>query len=311
MNRLTSLLKIKYPLIQGGMANIATAKFAASVSNAGGLGLIGCGGNDVKWLIEQVNEIRTLTDKPFGVNVMLMNPHAPLLMEALYELKVPVVTTGAGSPSAYIKKLQDVGTKVIPVVPTSALAARMEKQGADAVVVEGCEAGGHIGELTTMALVPQACDAVSIPVIAAGGIADKRGVAAAFALGASGVQVGSVLLATYECPIHINYKNLIIDAKDSSTIVTGRQSGLPVRVLKNEMAKKYLELSAKDVEPIELEKLTLGSLRKAVFDGDITSGSFMSGQISGMIKEIKSVEEVIKSMFDNVDEYILSIKVMD
>jgi len=310
MNDIRKLLNIKYPIIQGGMAHIATAQLAASVSNAGGLGLIGCGGYDAQWLIEQVKLIKSLTDKPFGVNVMLKNPHTPSIMEALYELKVPVVTTGAGSPSAYINKLKEVGTLVIPVVPATFLAIRMEKLGADAVIVEGCEAGGHIGDLTTMTLVPQVAEAVSIPVIAAGGIASKQGVAAAYMLGASGVQVGTLFLATHECPIHDNFKELVINAKDTSTTVTGRQIGMPVRVLKNEMAKTYLQLAAQDCDPHELEKLTFGSLGKAVFDGDITNGSFMAGQIAGLIKEVKSVKEVISDLFDNVDDYIASIKVI-
>ena len=310
MKTIANILKIKYPVIQGGMANIATAELAAAVSNAGGLGLIGAGGNSAQWVREEIIKLRKLTDKPFGVNIMLMSPHSAEIAELIIEMKVPVVTTGAGAPGNYIPAWKEAGIFVAPVVPSVALAVRVARQGADAVIVEGTEAGGHIGELTTMSLVPQVVDAVDIPVIAAGGIADQRGVLAAFALGASGVQIGTVLLASTECPIHENYKDKIVKAKDIDTIVTGRELRAPVRVLKNKMANEYLRLSKENVELMELEKLTLGSLRKAVYEGDLDNGSFMAGQIAGLVKEIKSVKEILSAMFDQVDQYKKEINVM-
>ncbi len=310
MKNICELLNIKYPVIQGGMANIATAELAAAVSNAGGLGLIGAGGYDANWVREEIRKIKTLTDKPFGVNIMLMSPYAEEIANVIVEENVKIVTTGAGSPGIYMNLWKRNQMIVIPVVPSAALARRVEKMGADAVICEGTEAGGHIGELTTMALVPQVKDQVDIPVIAAGGIADQRGVLAAFALGAKGVQIGTVLLATHECPIHMNYKLQIIKSKDSDTIVTGRQTKAPVRVLKNPMAVKYNVLSAQGVDLETLEKLTLGSLRRAVFDGDMDHGSVMAGQISGLIKEIRSVKEVLQSLFDGVNQYKQSLEVM-
>ncbi|MDD3123041.1 MAG: DUF561 domain-containing protein [Candidatus Izemoplasmatales bacterium] len=310
MENIAKLLNIKYPLIQGGMANIANHVLASSVSNAGGLGLIASGGDNAESIREKIKLCKKLTDKPFGVNIMLMNPFADEIAQMVIEEKVEVVTTGAGNPGKYMAAWKEAGIKVIPVVPSVALAIRMEKAGADAVIAEGTESGGHIGELTTMALVPQVADAIHIPVIAAGGIADYRQVLAAFSLGAKGVQVGTVLLATKECPVHQNYKDLILKAKDIDTVVTGRQTGAPVRVLKNAMAREYLLKSSKGVSLEELEILTLGSLRRAVFDGDIEKGSFMAGQVSGMIKEIKSVEEVIHDLFDPVEAYIRELKVL-
>jgi len=310
MTNITELLNTKYPLIQGGMANVATATLAAAVSEAGGLGLIGAGGYDAEWVRNEIRTLRTKTDKPFGVNIMLMSPHAPAIAQVVIEEKVPVVTTGAGSPGIYMKAWKEAGITVIPVVPSVALALRMERLGADALVVEGTESGGHIGELTTMAIVPQVADKVSIPVIAAGGIADRRGVLAAFALGAKGVQVGTVLLATKECPIHENYKTKVIEARDTDTVVTGRGTGAPVRVLKNRMARTYLEMSTQNVPLEELEKLTLGSLRRAVFDGDVDNGSFMAGQISGLVKGIRTVAEVLSDLFDTVDAYKDTLKVL-
>jgi enoyl-[acyl-carrier protein] reductase II len=303
MKNINELLQTTYPLIQGGMANIATATLAAAVSNAGGLGLIGAGGYDENWVRSEIRRIRTLTDQPFGVNIMLMSPHAKAIAQVVIDENVPVVTTGAGSPGIYLKAWKEAGIIVIPVVPSVALAVRMERLGADAVIVEGSESGGHIGDLTTMTIVPQVADKVKIPVIAAGGIADQRGVLAAFALGAKGVQVGTVLLATKECPVHENYKLRILSAKDTDTIVTGRTSGAPVRVLKNKMARTYLDMSKENVPLEELEKLTLGSLRKAVFDGDLDQGSFMAGQVSGLIKEIKTVKEVLVELFEGVEDY--------
>ena len=310
MRNISELLGIKYPLIQGGMASIATAELAASVSNAGALGLIGAGGNDGAWVRKEIRKCRKLTHKPFGVNIMLMSPHAKEIAQVVIDEHVSVVTTGAGSPGIFLEKWKAHGIIVIPVVPSVALAVRMERQGVDAIIAEGTEAGGHIGELTTMALIPQVCDAVNIPVIAAGGIADKRGVLAAFALGAKGVQVGTILLATKECPIHDNYKQKIIQARDSDTIVTGRGIGAPVRVLKNKMAIEYIRMAQEGVPLDELEKLTLGSLRRAVVDGNIETGSFMAGQIAGLVKEIKPVQEVISSLFDDVDDYLKKLEVM-
>lgn len=310
MKNITEILGTKYPIIQGGMANIANAVLASAVSNAGGLGLIGAGGYDAEWVRTEIRKCKTLTDKPFGVNIMLMSPHAKDIAQVVIEEGVKVVTTGAGSPGIYIPAWKSAGIKVIPVVPSVALAIRMERAGVDAVVAEGTESGGHIGELTTMALIPQVADAVKIPVIAAGGIADQRGVLAAFALGAKGVQVGTVLLATKECPIHDNYKQIVIDAKDTDTVVTGRGTGAPVRVLKNKMAVEYLRIAEQGVPLAELEKLTLGSLRRAVFDGDIDKGSFMAGQISGLIKEVKTVQQVLSDLFDGVDQYRTQLVVL-
>ncbi|VEU80980.1 Nitronate monooxygenase [Haploplasma axanthum] len=309
MKNISELLGVKYPVIQGGMANIATAELASAVSNAGGLGLIGSGGNDVNWVREEIRKCKKLTDKPFGVNIMLMSPHAKDIAAMVIEEKVKVVTTGAGNPGPYIKDWKDAGIIVIPVIPAARLAQRMEKAGADAVVAEGMEAGGHIGKLTTMAMIPQVVDAVNIPVIAAGGIADKRGVLAAFALGAKGVQIGTVLLATKECPVHDNFKKMVIDATDTSTVITGSDKA-PVRVIKNKMAVDYIALAKTDVSLEELEKMTLGSLRKAVFDGNVEEGSFMAGQISGLVKEEKTVKEVLEDLFDGVNEYKESLEVL-
>jgi enoyl-[acyl-carrier protein] reductase II len=300
MKNICELLKIKYPLIQGGMAHIADHRLAAAVSNAGGLGLIAAGANDGEWLREEIRKCRELTDRPFGVNLVMINPHASDLARILIEEKVAVVTTGAGNPGPFIPAWKEGGIIVIPVIASVALAVRMERAGADAVVAEGCEAGGHIGELTTMALVPQVVDAVKIPVIAAGGIADKRGVLAAFALGAKGVQAGTVFLASLECPIHENYKQKILSAKDTDTIVTGRNAGAPVRVLKNLMAKEYVKLSEQGASREELEALTLGSLRKAVYEGDLDGGSFMAGQGAGLIKEIRPVKQILSDLFDDL-----------
>jgi len=296
---LRDLLNIKYPIIQGGMANIADHRLASAVSNAGGLGLIGCGGWDPERVRDEIRKTKALTDKPFGVNIMLMSPYADALSDLVIEEGVKVVTTGAGSPAIYMKKWKEAGIKVIPVVPSVAFAIRLERSGADALVVEGTEAGGHIGETTTFVLVPQVVDAVNIPVIAAGGIADHRGLDAAFILGAKGVQIGTVLLASEECPIHPNYKEKVVKAKDTDTVVTGRQTGAPVRVLKNKMAREYLDLTKYgDAKLEDLEKLTLGSLRKAVFDGDLDNGSFMAGQSAGLVKAIRPVKEILEDIFE-------------
>lgn len=296
--KLNEFLNIKYPIIQGGMANIATGEFAAAVSEAGGLGLIASGGFDAERIREEIRICREKTDKPFGVNLMLMNPDVENIANMLAEEKVSVITTGAGSPEKYVSMWKASGAKVIPVVASVALAKRMERAGVDALIAEGGESGGHVGEMTTMALVPMVVDAVNIPVIAAGGIADGRQMCAAFALGAIGVQVGTCLLVSEECPIHINYKEAIIKAKDNGTAVTGRSSGAPVRVIKNAMAREYLKLESMKVERDELERLTLGSLRKAVLEGDTKNGSLMAGQVCGMIKEIKPVAEILEELYE-------------
>ena len=300
--RLNEFLNIKYPIIQGGMANIATGEFAAAVSNAGGLGLIASGGFDAERIREEIKICRLKTDKPFGVNLMLMNPDVDNIAKMLVEEKVDVITTGAGSPEKYVDAWKEVGTKVIPVVSSVALAKRMERMGVDAVIAEGGESGGHVGEMTTMALVPMVVDAVEIPVIAAGGIADGRQMVAAMALGAIGVQVGTCLLVAEECPIHENYKLAVIKAKDNGTVVTGRSSGAPVRVIKNNMAREYLKLEGQNVPREELEQLTLGSLRKAVIDGDAKMGSLMAGQVCGLIKDIKPVAKILEELYEGAKE---------
>lgn len=300
--KLNELLNIQYPLIQGGMANIATGEFAASVSNAGALGLIGAGGMDSETLKKNIAVCRELTDKPFGVNIMLLNPYAKEMAQIVINEKVPVVTTGAGNPATYIAKWKEAGIKVFPVVPSVALAKRLARHQVDGLIVEGTEAGGHIGELTTMSLVPQIIEAVDVPVIAAGGIASGRQLLAAYALGACGVQVGTCLLASEECPIHENYKKAIIKAKDTDTTVTGRISGTPVRIIKNKMAKTYVKKEKEGASMEELEVYTLGSLRKAVIEGDIHNGSLMAGQVSGLIKDIVPVKTIIEKMFKEYQE---------
>ena len=292
---ITELLGIEYPVIQGGMAWVADYHLAAAVSNAGGLGLIAAGGAPAEWVREQIREAKKLTDKPFGVNIMLMNPEADKIAKVILEEDIKVVTTGAGSPEKYMADWKAAGVKVIPVIASVALAKRMERCGADAVVAEGTEAGGHIGELTTMVLVPQVVDAVNIPVIAAGGIADGRGMAAAFMLGARGIQMGTIFSASKDSVIHENYKYSILKAKDIDSRVTGRSTGHPIRVLRNDMARKYLEMEKEGAPFEELEKMTLGSLRRAVQEGDAKNGSLMAGQIAGMIKEERSCEDIIKS----------------
>ena len=292
---ITRLLGIKYPIIQGGMAWVAEHHLAAAVSEAGGLGLIGAASAPAEWVREQIRAARKLTDKPFGVNIMLMSPYAADVAKVIVEEGVQVVTTGAGSPGKYMEMWKEAGVKVIPVVASVALAKRMERAGADAIVAEGCESGGHVGESTTMTLVPQVVDAVDIPVIAAGGIGDGRGIAAAFMLGARGIQMGTIFAASKESVIHENYKNSILKAKDIDSRVTGRSTGHPIRVLRNDMARKYLEMEKEGAPFEELEKMTLGSLRRAVQDGDAKNGSLMAGQIAGMIKEERSCEDIIKS----------------
>ncbi|EOS39295.1 enoyl-[acyl-carrier-protein] reductase FabK [Lachnospiraceae bacterium] len=294
--RLTELLGTEYPIIQGGMAWVAEHHLAAGVSEAGGLGLIGAASAPGEWVREQVRKAKALTQKPFGVNIMLMSPYADEVAKIIVEEGVQVVTTGAGSPEKYMSMWKEAGIKVIPVVASVALARRMERCGADAVVAEGMEAGGHIGESTTMALVPQVADAVEIPVVAAGGIADGRGIAAAFMLGAQGVQMGTCFVVTKESQVHENYKKCIIKAKDIDTRVTGRSTGHPVRAIRNQMTREYLRREQEGASFEELENLTLGGLRKAVVDGDVVSGSVMSGQIAGLVKEELSCEELIQKL---------------
>ncbi|OEH85777.1 2-nitropropane dioxygenase [Desulfuribacillus stibiiarsenatis] len=294
--RITELLGIQYPIIQGGMAWIANGDLAAAVSKAGGLGTIGAGSAPAEWVRGEIRKIKQLTDRPFAVNIMLLSPHAKDVVDVVIEEKVPIVTTGAGNPGIYMKQLQESGTKVIPVVPSVALAKRLEKLGVDAIIVEGMEAGGHIGELTTMVLVPQVVDAVQIPVIAAGGIADGRGVVAALALGAEGVQIGTRFIVAKECTApHINYKQAIIRANDRDTVVTGRPTGHPVRVIRNKLSREFMELERSGASAEELEKFGIGKYRIAV-EGDIDKGSILAGQIAGMVTKEETVAEIIQDI---------------
>ncbi len=306
-SRICDLLGIEYPIIQGGMAWVATAELAAAVSNAGGLGLIAAGGAPADVVREQIKKCRTLTDKPFGVNVMLMSPFADDIMQMLLEEKVAVVATGAGNPAKYIPSLKGAGIKVIPVIPSVAIATKMEKAGADAVVAEGTEAGGHIGELTTMCLVPQVVDALSIPVIAAGGIADARGAAASFALGADGIQVGTRFICSTECIAHQNYKEAIIKAKDRDAVVTGRVNGAPVRALKNKLTREYDRLEKEGATREEIEELGVGGLRRAFAEGDTEMGSLMAGQSAAMVQKIEPCADIIKSYFEGMSDVVEKI----
>ena len=294
-NRVCDLLNIDYPIIQGGMAWIADASLAAAVSNGGGLGII-TGTAPIEWIREEIRKAKKLTSKPFGVNVMLMMPHADQVAKLICEENVPVVTTGAGSPGKYMQMWKEHNIKVIPVVASVALAKRMEKCGADAVIAEGTESGGHIGQLTTMALVPQVKDAVSIPVIAAGGIADGRGLVASYALGAEGVQIGTRFLVAKECTVHQNYKDRIIKCKDIDSEVTGRSTGHPVRIIKNKLARQFIKLEAEGASKEELEALGTGALPRAARDGDIDNGSVMAGQIAGMVCKEQTCKEMIEEM---------------
>lgn len=299
---LNEILGIKFPIIQGGMANIATGNFAAAISEAGALGVIGAGGMSAEELRKEIRICRSITKKPFGVNIMLMNPEADKMAEVVAEENVAVVTTGAGNPGKYVERWKSSGIKIFPVVSGVSLAKRLASTGVDGIIAEGCESGGHIGELTTMALVPQVCDAVELPVIAAGGIGDGRQMAAAFALGACGVQVGTCLLVSKECPIHINYKEAIIAARDNSTTVTGRSAGAPVRLLKNSMTREYIDMEKKGADIMELEKFTLGSLRRAVKEGDTKTGSLMAGQVAGMMKEIMPAAVILENMMRGLED---------
>ncbi len=294
--KLNEMLGTRYPFIQGGMANIATGTFAAAVSNAGALGTIGAGGMDVEMLGREIDTCRRLTDKPFAVNLMLMHPQADQMAQLVAEKGVKIITTGAGMPTKYMKEWKSRGMKVFPVTSSVLMAKRLVDCGADAIIAEGTESGGHVGEMATMALVPQMADGVSVPVIAAGGIADGRQLLAAYALGAAGVQLGTCLLVSEECPIHENYKNALLKAKDNGTVVTGRIGGTPVRILKNKMAREYVRQEKAGADKMELEKYTLGSLRRAVFDGDTVTGSLMAGQVSGQLKSIRPLAEIFADL---------------
>lgn len=301
-NNICNLLNIKYPIFQGGMAWVSDSSLAAAVSNAGGLGIIAGANAPASFVREEIRKAKELTDKPFGVNIMLLSENADELSDIVIEEGVKVITTGAGNPGKYIEKWKNAGIKVIPVVASVALAKRMERAGADAIIAEGCEAGGHIGKLTTFVLLPQVVDAVSIPVIAAGGIGDGRGIAAAFMLGAKGVQVGTRFLVADECTIHDNYKEAIIKAKDIDTVVTGRPTGHPVQVIKNKLAREYINLEKENAPMEKIEELGRGALRKAVKDGDVENGSIMAGQISGLINKRQSAREIIEEMFNEYEK---------
>lgn len=301
-SRLCELAGIEFPIFQGGMAWVANASLASAVSNAGGLGIIAAMNSNAQQLRAEISKCRTMTEKPFGVNIMLMSPFADEVAEVVAEEKIPVVTTGAGNPSKYMERWLEAGIKVIPVVPSVALAKMVVRRGAAAVVAEGGESGGHVGDLTTMTLVPQVCDAVDVPVIAAGGIGDGRGVAASFMLGACGVQVGTRFLVAKECTIHQNYKNKVLSARDIDTMTTGKRFGHPVRCLKNDFSRMLLE---NEYEPgmtaEQFEKLGVGALRKAVLDGDVAAGSFMCGQIAGMVNREQTCREIIEEMFSQAE----------
>lgn len=301
-NVICKLLNIKYPIFQGGMAWIGTSELASAVSNAGGLGIIGAGHMPPEALRAEIHKVKARTEKPFGVNVMLMSPFVKEVMQVVLEERVPVVTTGAGNPGEYVPGLKEIGSKVIPVVASVALARRLVRSGADAVIAEGMESGGHIGEITTMALVPQVVDAVDVPVIAAGGIGDSRGIAAAFALGAHAVQMGSRFVVSEECIAHPNYKELVLKAKDRSTVVTGRSLGHPVRSIANKLTRHYEEMEAAGASAEELEKLGAGSLHRATHEGDVENGSVMIGEISGMLKDIKPVKVIIEELVSGLPE---------
>lgn len=307
-SKICEILNIKYPIFQGAMAWIADSSLASAVSNAGGLGIIAAGNAPAEIVREQIRKTKELTDKPFGVNIMLLSPFAEDIAKLVCEEGVKVITTGAGNPGKYMEMWKAHGIKVIPVVPSVALAKRMERSGADALVVEGGEAGGHIGDLTTMVLVPQVVDAVSVPVIAAGGIGDGRGVSAAFMLGASGVQVGTRFLLANECTVHENYKKKVMDSKDTDTVVTGRFTGHPVRVLKNKLTRKLVTLEKDGISEEEFNVLGTGALKKAVVDGNMDEGSIMAGQIAGLVSKRQSCDEIIKELFTEAEQVIERFK---
>ncbi len=307
--RLCELLGIEYPVIQGGMAWVATAELAAAVSNGGGLGIIAAGGAPAEVVREQIKKCREMTDKPFGVNVMLMSPFAEEVMKVVLEEKPAVVATGAGNPGKYIPDLKAAGIKIFPVIASVAMAKKMEKDGVDGVVAEGTESGGHIGEITTMCLVPQVADAVNIPVIAAGGIADNRGAVAAFALGADGIQVGTRFICSEECIAHQNYKDAVLKAKDRDAVVTGRSTGAPVRALKNKLTREYAKLEAAGASKEEIENLGVGGLRRAFAEGDVQTGSLMAGQSAAMVNKIEPCADIIRSYFEGVEDILEGISV--
>lgn len=302
--RLTELLNIKYPILQGGMAWIAEHKLASAVSNAGGAGIIAAGNAPADAIRNEIKMCKEATDKPFGVNIMLMSPSAEDIAQLVIDEKVAFVTTGAGNPGKYIEGWKNAGIKVIPVIPSVALAKRMERAGADAVVAEGMESGGHIGENTTMCLVPQVVDAVNIPVIAAGGIADGRGIAASFMLGAEGVQVGTRFLSAEECQISQTYRDLVIGAKDTDSIVTGRFTGHPCRGVKTKFARSLLDFERKGGSPEEFENMTVGALRKAVKDGNLEEGSFLCGAIAGLVNKVQPAKEIVEEMFEQAEKLL-------
>lgn len=301
---ITKLLGIKYPIFQGAMAQIARHELVSAVSNAGALGILASGGVGPEELRKEIQQCKVLTDKPFAVNLMLMMPNIDEIIDVVIEEDVKIVTTGAGTPRKFMPRLKEAGIKVIPVIPSVKAAVKMEELGCDAVVVEGMEAGGHVGTSTTMALLPQVTSAVKIPVIAAGGIADGRGMAAAYCLGASGVQMGTVFLASEECPVTDAYKNMIVEAVDTSTTLTGEKFGAPVRCIKNELTKRYHELEEQSSTLMELEELTLGSLRRAVYDGDVENGSVMAGQIAGLVTEIRPVKTIVEDVIKEAREVL-------
>ncbi|GKX65400.1 enoyl-[acyl-carrier-protein] reductase FabK [Inconstantimicrobium mannanitabidum] len=303
MSRITELLEIEYPIIQGGMAWIADASLAIAVSEAGGLGII-TGNAPIDWIRQEIRKAKSMTNKPFGVNIMLMSPQAEEVAKLVCEEGVKVVTTGAGSPGKYMEMWKANGIKVIPVVASVALAKRMERAGADAIVAEGTESGGHVGQLTTMALVPQVVDAVQIPVIAAGGIGDGRGFAASMMLGAEGVQIGTRFLVAKECTVHQNYKDAVLKANDIDTDVTGRATGHPVRIIRNKLAREFMKLEKEGAPVEELEKLGTGALARAAKDGDVSMGSIMAGQISGLINKEQTAAEIINEIMQQADEVI-------
>lgn len=302
------LLGIKYPIFQGGMAKVATGTFAAAVSNSGGLGIIGAGGMTIDELEKEIALCHQLTTKPFGVNLMLMHPQAAEMADLIARSKVAVVTTGAGNPRQFLSMWKEKNIRIFPVVSSVVLAKKMESLGVDGVIAEGTESGGHVGEMTTMTLTPQVVDALQIPIIAAGGIADGRQMMAAFALGAQGVQIGTCLLTTKECPIHDNYKMALLKAKDNDTTVTGRIAGTPVRVIKNQMARDYIKKEKSGYTKEELEQYTLGSLYKAVVEGDAANGSLMAGQVAGQLHEILSIQEVLDQMMKSQEETFLYLQ---
>lgn len=304
MNSICEMLHIQYPIFQGGMAWVANHAIAAAVSEAGGLGIIGAGNAPGEWLRNEIRECKKLTNKPFGVNIMLLSPYADEVAKVVVEEGVKVVTTGAGNPGKYMDVWKENDIKVIPVVPSVAIAKRMAKGGADAVIVEGCEAGGHIGDLTTMVLTPQVVDAIDIPVIAAGGIGDGRGFAAALILGAEGIQIGTRFLVAKECKVHQNYKDRVIKASDIDTVVTGRSTGHPVRGLRNKLTREFDQLEKSGAPIEEIEEKGKGALPKAVIEGDVTYGAVMSGQIAGMITKEQTAQEIIEELVEEVKELL-------